>query len=182
MPEGELQLDALLDRRESQLRQSVDRWLRELLVGEVGERVAPPQRLGFGEQRDRLLRVVARRRGAGGRDQLLVLVDVDGVGGQIEDVAAAAHHDQIRGPEGVAQLRRQRLQPVAHTWRRILAPQRIDDLFRWHDPPGVHGEERKQRLLLARRDSDVPIIRITNFEFAKKPDPHNDDGIGILAR
>jgi hypothetical protein len=45
----------------------------------------------------------------------------------------------------------------------------------------VHGEECKQRLLLARRDSNVPIVRITDFESTEKPNPHNDDGIGILA-
>jgi hypothetical protein len=44
----------------------------------------------------------------------------------------------------------------------------------------VHGEECKQRLLLARRDSNVPIVRITDFESTEKPNPHNDDGIGIL--
>ena len=46
--------------------------------------------------------------------------------------------------------------------------------------PPCTARSGKQRLLLARRDGDVPIVRITNFEFAEKPDPHNDDGIGIL--
>ena len=45
----------------------------------------------------------------------------------------------------------------------------------------MQGQDGEQRLLLARRDSNVPIVRITNFESTQKPNPHSDDGIGILA-
>jgi hypothetical protein len=53
-------------------------------------------------------------------------------------------------------------------------------LFRGDDATRVHGEESKQGLLLARRHSNVPIVRITDFKSTEKPNPHNDDGIGIL--
>ncbi len=103
---------------------------------------------------------------------------VDGVGGQLEGVPAAAHHDQVRRPERVAQLRRERLKAVAHTRRRVFAPQRVDDLLGRDDPAGVHREQRKQRLLLACRDGHAPIVRITDFESAEEPDPHGTDRTG----
>ena len=61
--ELEFELDPFLDGLEPQLGQAGDRRLRELLVGEVGERVTPPQRLACGEQ----LRAPARVRCRQGR-------------------------------------------------------------------------------------------------------------------
>ena len=76
-------------------------------------------------------------------------MQVDGVGRQLERVPAAPHHHQLGRPERSAQLRRQRLQTVAHTRRRVLAPQRVDDLLGRDDTAGMHREQREQCLLLA---------------------------------
>ena len=59
--ERELEVEPLLDRREPQLGQPRDGRRRELLVGEVGKRVAAPQRVGFGEQRRRRVRITVDR-------------------------------------------------------------------------------------------------------------------------
>ena len=51
--ESNVELDSFLDRGEPQLGQPGNRRLRELLVGEVGEDVPAPQRLGVREEPDR---------------------------------------------------------------------------------------------------------------------------------
>src|SRR5204862_6943776 len=45
----ELDVEPLLDRGEAQLGQTGDRPRGEVLVGEVGERIAPPKRIGLGK-------------------------------------------------------------------------------------------------------------------------------------
>ncbi|HEY7134285.1 MAG TPA: hypothetical protein VIB48_04390 [Acidimicrobiia bacterium] len=101
---------------------------------------------------------------------------VDRIGRQVEDIAPAPHHHELGGAECGSELRRQRLQPVAHPRRRVLAPQRVDDLFGRHHPAGIDREQGEQRLLLAGRDRNVPIPRIPDLEAAEEPDPHAHDG------
>jgi hypothetical protein len=55
--ERELEVEPLLDHGEPQLGQSGDGRGRELLVREVGEGIAPPQRIRLGQQRDRAARI-----------------------------------------------------------------------------------------------------------------------------
>ena len=59
--ESNVELDSFLDGGEPQLGQPGNRRLRELLVGEVGEDVAPPQRLGVREEPDGSFGVVRSR-------------------------------------------------------------------------------------------------------------------------
>ena len=84
---------------------------------------------------------------------------VDGFRRQLERVAAAAHRDEVGRAQRAAQLRREPLETVAHRRRRILAPQRVDDLFGRDHPAHVqrqHGEERPQ---LRAGDHDVAARR-----------------------
>ena len=131
--ERELEVEPLLDHREPQLGQPGDGRRRELLVGEVGEGIAPPQRIRLGQQRDRAARITVGGRRLPGRDELLVPVHVDGFRRQLERVAAAAHRNELGRAERPAQLRREPLETVAHRRGRILTPQRVDDLFRRND-------------------------------------------------
>ena len=78
--ERELEIEPLLDHRESQLGQPGDGRRRELLVGEVGQGIAPPQRIRLGQQRDRAARITVGGRRPSRRDELFVPVHVDGVG------------------------------------------------------------------------------------------------------
>ena len=49
----------------------------------------------------------------------------------------------------------------------MLAPQRVDDVLSEHHASGIDRKQGQERLLLARRDRDVPTIRITDLESAK---------------
>ena len=150
--ERELEVDPLLDHGEPQLRQPGDGRGRELLVREVGQGIAPPQRIRLGQQRDGPARITVGRRRVPRRNELLVPVHVDGFRRQLERVTAAAHGNELGRAQRPSQLRREPLQTVAHGGRRILTPQRVDDLFCRDDSAHVQrqdGEERPQ--LRARR-------------------------------
>ena len=102
--ELELDVEASFDQREAQLGQPGDGTGGEIVVREVGEWVATPERIGLGQQRGRLVQIalVDGRTRRGGT--LLVAVHVDGVGRQLEDVPAAAHRDEVGGTQRAPQL------------------------------------------------------------------------------
>ena len=115
----------------------------EVVVGELGERLAPPQRVGLGQHLDGPLQLARRRQRPPVGGAPLEPLDVDGVRRQIEDVPVAAHHHQVRRAQRPAQLGRQALQPVAHRGGRILTPQRVDQVLGRDDPTDVQGQARR---------------------------------------
>ena len=107
---------------------------------------------------------------------------VDGFGRQLERVATAAHGDELGRAQRASQLRREALETVAHGRRRILAPQRVDDLFRRDDPAHVQRQDGEERPQLRARDHDVAPVVVEHLEPAQQPDAHGRDGTPPSAR
>ena len=121
---------------------------------------------------------VTRRRGRPSRgDELLEAVHVDGVGRELERVPAAAHGDEVGRAQRPAQLRRQPLETVAHRGRRILAPQRVDQLLGGNHPTGVQRQHGEQGALLGPGDHDVPAVVVEHLELARAARCAWGDGI-----
>ena len=76
------------------------------------------------------------------------------------------------GPERPAKLGRQPLQPVAHRRRRVLAPQRVDQLLGRDDPADVQRQHGEQRPQLRARDRDLVAVVVEHLELTEQPDLH----------
>ena len=140
---GQLGVDALLERRQPQLLEPQDLRLRERLVGEVGERRAPPQGQRLAQLRGGSSGLGPPRLGA----QALEHRDVQLVRFDVQHVAGRARGQPL-GAE---------LAPVAHDvaldalgrgGRRRLAPQLADQPVGGDDLVRVQQQERQQRPLL----------------------------------
>jgi hypothetical protein len=89
--------------------------------------------------------------GIRGVEQSLETDDVDGFGGHVEDIAAAAAFEPYRriGLEQAAELRHVRLHRAGRPVRRRAAPQRIDDPVERHRPATLDEQEREEAASLA---------------------------------
>jgi hypothetical protein len=126
--EGEVGVDAGLERREPQLVQARDLGLQRLLGRQVGERRAAPQRERGAQERGGVLDAAGRRGRAGVGDALLEALEVELARGDAQEVAGAARlEDAARGGlEQLAQRDDVHLQRLERTVGRGLAPQRVD--------------------------------------------------------
>ena len=102
---------------------------------------------------------------------------VDGVRWDVEGVAAAAHDDQAGGPEQSSQLGDEPLQAVADRRRRVLAPQRLDELIGRDHLSWVQRQHRQQGALLGARDDHGPVVVVEHLELAEQRDAH---GVTVL--
>ena len=143
---GELGVDQLLARVEPELLETGDRALRERLVGEVGQRVTAPQRLGLGEQRHRILGAAGGQCRAGGVVQSLEPVGIELVPAELEHVARRAREQPVAGRRHRSpQPRHEHVEGVDRGRRRVLSPDVIhepvdgDDLIRVDRQHGEHG-------------------------------------------
>jgi hypothetical protein len=117
-PGGEVLADRLLDRPEPQLLEPADLERRERLGGDVVERRTPPQRE----------RVARRARG----DEALEAADVQLAVAEAQLVAPPARDDLgaiVVHSHGLAQVRDVALDHLRCGWRRLLAPQAVDELL-----------------------------------------------------
>jgi len=152
---GEVVLDPLFERGQSQLFQPRDLALGEVVVGEIGERTAA-------EERERVGSVaVAQQR-----------LEPLGIGSDpfAEDVAAAGGHDRV-APERAAEPRDERLQGLGRRDRRMLAPEVVDQPLRRQRLAAVDREIGEQRGLLAAAELHDPIA-LTDLERPENPDLH----------
>jgi hypothetical protein len=126
--------------------------LQPRLVGEIGQRGAPPQRQRLVEERDRGVRAAGPQRrpplvdrGPEAQQVQLVAPDVDRV------ARLAAGHGQagLPGHEQLAQGRDVHLQGVADLVARLLAPQQVDQPVGGHGATGGEEQRREQQPLLA---------------------------------
>ncbi len=78
-PELKLHVELLLDGGEAQFRHPADFRRREVVIGELGERIPSPQRIGLGQEFDGAFRVAACRRRTSVRNELLESVHINGL-------------------------------------------------------------------------------------------------------
>ena len=148
VPAGlEVGVDRHLGGAQPQVLEPADLRGGERLVGDVGERVAAPQR-------ERLARATLLH-------QVLEADRVDVVVGQLQLVAAAAGHDSNAvAVEQPAQVRHVELQHLRRARRRLLPPQALDEAIGRHRPARLEREHREHRPLLARAQLDRPVSEL----------------------
>ena len=120
--ERQVGVDAILDRRETELLQPGDLALRERLVPELGQRLPAPERERLAQAGRPLLRIVALSRL---RDQRLEPGQVDLAGRDLQQIAGRARPDPI-GADQLAQGGDVPVQRGLRGFRRLLPPQRLD--------------------------------------------------------
>ena len=149
--ERQLSVDAILDRRETELLEPGDLALRECLASQLGQRLPAPERKRLAQAGRPLARIVALSRL---RDQRLEPGDVDLAGRDPQEIAGRARPDPI----GADQLAQGGDVPVQRGLRgsgRLLAPQRLDQLSAGHHLLAMQQQHREQRPLLGARRGHV---------------------------
>ena len=170
--ELELDVEPFLDQREAQFRQPGDGSRREVVVGEVGEGIAPPERIGLGQQRGSLAQITfddgRTRRG----DELFVAKDVDRFDWKLERVPITTHGDEVGRAQRPPQLRCEPLQTVAHRRRWIHTPQHVDELVGGNHPARLEREHREKGTQLRSRNDHVSAVVVDHLESTQQPDAH----------
>ena len=144
-PRGKIGLDRRLGRTGAQLLQPADLRGGERLVGDIGERVAAPQREGLA--------------GTPLRDQALEPERIDVAPVEPQLVAAAARHDQraVAG-ERTAQVGHVGLHHLRRARRRGVTPQTLGEALGPDGVPGLEREHGEDGTLLAGAEGDrVPV-------------------------
>ena len=129
--ERQLSVDAILDRRETELLEPGDLALRERLVSQLGQRLPAPERERLAQAGRPLVRIVALSRL---RDQRLEPGDVDLAGRGPQEIAGRARPDPI-GADQLAQCGDVPVQRGLRGSGRLVAPQRLDERSRRARPP-----------------------------------------------
>jgi hypothetical protein len=167
-PEREVCLDPLLERLETKRLDPRDLDLRELLVGELGQRAPAKQPKRLAQNRGRLERLLCRRLG----EQRLEPLQVESAGWEDERVAGrtglqdlVAHH--------LPQLPDVDLQRLDRPLRGALAPERIDQLVDGNDLVRAQQQRREQHPLLAATKRQRPPVQ-KRFDGPKDPELHAD--------
>ena len=142
---GDVVVDRTLGGTNPQVLQPPDLRCRERLVGDVGERIAPPQR-------QRLPRVSLLQ-------QTLEADRVDLAAHERELVPASASRDLCAVTyERPAQVRDVELDELWPARRRTLAPQADGQAVGRHGVPDLEREHSQHGALLARAERDGPVI------------------------
>ena len=139
-------------------------------IGELGQRLAPPQAKRLA-QRGRRLRHLARLRQASSlRHQLLEADDVDLIGTDRERIAGFGGDDRAR-PEGTAQLADLGLQGVSRFRRLPVTPQHVNQPVSTDRLAAMQRQQSQQCPLLGAADSKrhAPVCRL---ELAEQPHVH----------
>ena len=158
------------DRHQGQLVQPRPLGLGEAGVGELGQRLAPPQAKRLA-QRGRRLRHLARLRQAPSlRHQLLEPDHVDLIGTDRQGIAGFSGDDHAR-PEGTAQLADLGLQGVDRVRRQPVTPQHVDQPVGTDRLAPVQRQQSQQGPLLGTADSQrhAPV---RHLELAEQPHIH----------
>ncbi len=153
-PEGEVGVDAVLERREPQLLEARDRALGERLEREVAERRASPQPERLAQPRRPGFRVARGHGVATLGDERLEAVEVDVLRLDLEPIAGALRHDHPGVAERLAELRDVHLDAVRGAPGRRPAPELLDQPIDRHGLVGAQHEDREQRALLRAPDPD----------------------------
>ena len=169
-PEREVGLDPQLDRRQPDLLQTSDRRLGEALVGEVGERGAPPQRQRLAQP----LRGVGRQ-AAGAQTPRLVhqpfeLVEIEIVGLDPDQVARRPRGQHVLRKR-LAKSRYMHVKRLVGALRRVLAPELVDQPVGGDDVVGMEQKHREKRARLGTAEGDLAAF-VPHLERAQDPELH----------
>ena len=157
---AELQIgvDARLVRRQSQLLQAPDLRLRPILVGDVDQRPAAPQRERGGQHLRRLCRVAMAQRAAAVLDARFEQLGIELARLYVEHVSAGQRAQRRRLVDAgarrqhLAQARDRHPQALASTVRGQIAPHRLDELLGHHRTVGVQQQHHEQPRLASTFD------------------------------
>jgi len=158
----QLGLDPVLERGQPRFSQPGDHRGRELAVGKLGQRCAPPQAQGLTQQPSRRRRVLEAQRGAALRRQILEPVGVHGARRHLEGVTPGPADDAIAA-EYLAQPGDIYLQPVPGGEIRT-GPQPVQQLISGHRMPARQRERGQQRPRPGPADIHHPAVVIDNLE------------------
>ncbi len=182
MPEGEVGLDPVLERREAQLLEPIGGLRRERLADEIREGRSAP----LGERVPQQLRTageIARRDRPAARGRAgLEAEEIERRGRRFEEISGLARLDGRR-PERLAEPRHVDLHGGGGRRRRILPPQLVDDPVGGHDPVGVEEEQREDRSLPHPAEGHTSRA-VAHFEWAEQQELHRASASvsGRLAR
>ena len=166
MAAGEIGADALLERENAQLLQSLDLRLRESLVGQVGERRAAPQCERLAQQSPGDFRLGARGLG----DEPLEARGVDLGGIRAQQVSRRARL-QAAAAELLAEASDVGLDALGDRRRRRRSPEVVDQPFHRYRVVGVQQQDRQQRPLLGRAEGKS-LIAVGHFQRPENPEVH----------
>jgi len=138
---GQVGLDPVLERLQAQPVQAGDGRSGEGGRGRIGQGRAPPQRQRLAQQGPCPVGVAAQLLAAG-QGQRLEADGVHGLGVHGQPVAARRGLEHPR--EQTPQPGDERLQGIGRPGRRVVVPDRVDQLGRGHDPPRVEGQAQQQ--------------------------------------
>jgi hypothetical protein len=154
---SEVTLDPLLEGCEPEFFQPADRVLRPPLVGEVGERVAPPEL-------ERFAQPVLAAQTFEGRDVQLALVDPDAIARPLPEQAICS--EDPPQPENVD------VEVVGRSRRGLVAPKRLDQDVFGNRLVRLEKQYPEQGALLASADRDLSIA-VANLQGAQDPELHS---------
>ena len=165
--EGELGLDAILERGDMELLEPRDLVLREPLVGEIGERCPVPERQCLPQPVRGIGVVAGLECHPALSEQPLEAVAIELSRLDRNAVGAADGADRV-SRELLAQRRDAVLQDLGGGRRRILAPELVDDHVAGERLVRVEEEQRQDRALLgaAERELSLAVERLKRPEDA----------------
>ena len=162
--ELEVGADPILQRTGAQVLQPRDVRLRELLVTQVGERGAAPERERLVEPPRRERVIAGRERLASAFDGSLEALCIQLTGRDAQLVAGGAREQQATllacrelRLENPAQPRDGNLKRLGGGLGAIVAPQLGEQPLAWYHLVGVQEKQREQRPLPRAADGDAPI-------------------------
>ena len=165
--EREVGVDAQLERLEPLLLERLDGGDGELLVGEVGERAAPPLAERCAQRPGGLPRAAGRQVVAALRAQRLEARDVGAPRGRAHAIAGRDGLDDGVRLEQPAQARDVLLQRGARVGGRVVAPQLVDQRVRRHDLAGPQQEQREHAALAHAAQMERPAV-VADLERAEE--------------
>ena len=160
-------VDPILQRRQPQLLQTGDLALRERLPLQIGQRLPPPQRQRITQPGRPITGIVPRTRPL---DQRLKPRHVDLIRRRAQQIPRRPRPDPL-SPQQLAQRRHMPVQRVLRATRRILTPQRLDQLRARDHLTTTQQQQRQQRTLLRTRRGHIASA-IDHPQRTKQLEPH----------
>jgi hypothetical protein len=177
-PQGELRVDPILDRGQTQLLQARDRRLGERVVGEIRERRAAPQCQSVVEQTERTIGLAVLEgpmtRASQPFEPLcihLLAFDAEHVAGRLRDQHLGRRAGQAARLQDTAQLPHIHLERLGGSARSALPPDVVHQQV-GGDNLAVSQEQRRQNGLLLRPSKRDRTAAVPYFQPPEKSKVH----------